>query len=689
MTADTAVLPDDVDAPRPRSFAWLRRLFRFLAKPSRRLTKAEQREIDAEKVARAAARSEFQGLKMEANIYARVLSDKLLGLGVCYERKKADGTGLHRFKVVKFQQAYVKPEAIYLQVDLRPGKAPPGIGVKDLENKDILPDLAIAVGHPVKVFHGAERGFWYIVERAQGIRGIPKHVKFDDVLASRPAQIDGLALPMGAGEDRRVVWRSLKKMQSLLIAGSTGAGKSNALNAMLCTMIKHNDPRRLRLVLVDLKGGVELSPYKHIPHIQEVLGPDENGQPQKIVKRKEDVLPALNWLIREIDRRAALLEAKEVRDIGEYNQHWGPLPHVIVIIDEYADVKTEPKLGAQAEELLINVSNRGRAAGVHVILCTQSPTSEVVSGRVKNAMPAKLVFAMANEHTSQAVIGTRRAHRLTPVGRAIFAWQQSVVELQAPFISTDQVKAMIAQAVAGKWEEAPARAHDVDDAEIYDWALSQEQGGYLVANNIYAAFRGRGMSQQYAEDFCRRAEGQTVMVSSSSYKVMPRSKAHQGRRLLPVEDLPDPMPEPERLGADVGDVEPEPVSVPALEVEAPPADPTGPPTVEEVLAWALDYNGGALQVGAVWEAFKPRGLTNLAARALLAELDGQTFTLGGRDYRVMPSATVPRVGKRPRRLEPLDDVRDDVRPDMTVVLPPSHHGDPAGLSLGNTADVMM
>jgi energy-coupling factor transporter ATP-binding protein EcfA2 len=661
----------------------LRRLFRFLAHPRRGLTRAEQREIDAEKVAKAAARSEAAGLKMEAAIFARVLSDKLLGLGVCYEKKKADGTGWGRFRVVKFQQAYVKAEAIYLQVDLRPGKAPPGIGVKDLNNKDILPDLEIAVGHPVKVYYSAERGFWYIVERAAGIRGIPRHVKFDDVLASRPSQSDGLALAMGAGEDRRVVWRSMKKMQSLLIAGSTGAGKSNVLNAMLCTLIKYNDPRRLRLVLVDLKGGVELSPYKALPHIQEVLGPDEDGKPQKIVKRKEDVLPALGWVIREVDRRAALLEAKEVRDIGDYNQHWGPLPHIIVVIDEYADVKTEPKLGAQAEELLINVSNRGRAAGVHVILCTQSPTSEVVSGRVKNAMPAKLVFAMANEHTSQAVLGNRRAHRLTPVGRAIFAWQQSIVELQAPFISTDQVKAMIAQAIAGKWEEAPARKHDVDDAEIYDWALSQEQGGYLVANNIYAAFRGRGMSQQYAEDFCRLAEGKTVMVSSSSYKVMPRSKAHQGRRLLPVEDLPDP--EPPALIADAGSLEPDPEPVTALEeipaLEAvPPPDPAGPPTVEEVLAWALANNGGGLQVAAVWQAFKPRGLSNLAARALLAGLDGQTVTVEGRAYRVAPTEKVTGAGQLPRRLVPLDGVRPGVIDGVRAEPAPSHQELPDDVS---------
>jgi len=570
----SASLPEN-SAEKPRRFAWLRRALFHALNPKRALTRAEQKEIDAERVHRAAARSEYEGLRAEAQIYARLLSDKLLGLGICYERKRADGVGLGRFRVVTFIQAYVKSEAVYLQVDLRPGKAPPGIGVKDLARRDIVPDLEIAVGHPVRTFYSPERGFWYIVERQAGIRGIPRHVKFDDVLASRPAQIDGLSLPMGVGEDRRVVWRSLAKMQSLLIAGSTGAGKSNALNAMLCTLIKYNSPRRLRLVLVDLKGGAELSPYKELPHVLEVLPPDEKGERQRIVKIKDDVPTALEWLIREGERRLALLEEKTVRDIGSYNQHWGPLAHIVVVVDEYADVKTEPKLGLRAEELLINVSNRFRAVGIHVILCTQSPTSEVVSGRVKNAMPAKLVFAMANEHTSQAVLGTRRAHRLTPVGRAIFAWAQMIVELQAPYISTEQVMRMIEQAVSGKWEEGPARAHDVEDAEIYEWALSQDQGGYLVAGNIYQHFRGRGLSQQYAEDFCRRAEGKTVLVSSSTYRVLPRSHAHKGRRLLPVD-------EPEAEAALVEELAPE---APAAEPEAPlgadtePEAPTAAPDV--------------------------------------------------------------------------------------------------------------
>lgn len=632
MTAETASLAENIDAPRPRRrLAWLRRALVGLFNPRRKLTKAERREIDAEQLERARARSAEAGLQLEAEQYARDLRMKLKDKGVRYEYRKRDGTGLARFKLVEFRRPYViRDEAIYLCVDLRPGKSPPGIGVKELSNPEILPDLEIAVGHPVKHHYSAKSGFWFIIEREAGRRGIPNHVNYDDVLASRPPTIDKLSLPIGMRSDKKFYWQTLKRFYSLLVAGTPGTGKSNMINGMICALLKHNSPRELNLILVDLKGGVEFTFYEGVPHLLPVPV-DDQGTEKAIIERREQVLPALEWLIKEGERRLELLKKQRVKTIGEYNQHWGPLAHIVLVIDEWADVKVEPKLGNRAEELLTNVSNRFRAAGIHVILCTQSPTREVISLRIKNAIPAKLAFSMSNIYASMLVVGNGQAQGLEPVGRAIFDWNQVQFELQTPLINNEQVDRMVAQAIKGEWDDAPARAHDVADIEIYEWALDFNDG-YLESLAIYNKFRGRKLSKEYAEKFCREAEGKSVLANDNVYKVLPRHKQHAGRRLITVEQLE--AEEQARLDGP--------------KVDAPAV------TEQEVVEWALAENKGRLHKQAVWEQFRERGLSNKAAGDLLRDLEGKVVTVAGREYRVLPN--VARRGSEvalPRRLEAL------------------------------------
>ncbi len=636
--------PTENTEPAPRPHGWLRRLLRRLAKPNRRLTRAEQKEINWERLAKASQKGLESRLQMEAEICAQALIGKLKQMGVRYEYKKRDGSGLSRYKLVKFMRPYtVNEEAIYLKVDLRPGHSPTGVGVKDLANPLIIPDLEVAVGHPVKTHYDAERGFIYIIERELGKRGIPNHVKFDDMLAQRPPSADGLAVPLGIGANKKVVWRSFSDMLSMLIGGSPNGGKSNIVNVMLCALIRYNSPRKLRFVLMDFKGGVEFSFYDNLPHLLPVPI-DGAGHRSAIIEKREQVIPALEWLIGEGERRLTMLKEGHIKHIGQYNfaNRAHPLAHIMLVIDEWADVKVEPKIGARAEELLINISNRFRAAGLHVILCTQTPTKEVVSGRIKNALQTKLAFSCSNVHSSMVLVGNYEAHNLSPQGRVVFDHLDGRAVLQTPYINNETVDATVAQAIRGEFDNAEPAAHDVTAQEIYEWSVKSNTG-HLTAAEVFGKYRVRGMTQQYAEDFCRRAEGQTVMVGTTTYAVLPAAGSVP-RRMVSTDQL-----EEEAALAALSKQKAEPL------------------TEQGLVEWALAHNGGKLQAKAVWEAFRERGLPQKAAEALCRKVEGQTFTVAGREYRVMPAAKVAGRGTQPRRLEALNP---DPAPDSALTAQP-------------------
>jgi len=358
--------------------------------------------------------------------------------------------------------------------------------------------------------------------------------------------VDGLSLPFGVGDSKKAVWRSLAQMQSLLVAGTTGGGKSNMLNVLICTLLRYNSKRRLRLLLVDLKGGVEFNYYAEIPHLLPItLPPKKKDDPEReaaIIEDRHDVIPAFEWLVREGEKRLAQLKGDHTKNIGEYNYHHpkDAMAHIVCIVDEWADVKLEPKLGKDAEELLINIASRFRAVGIHLIICTQTPNKDVISIRVKNVLPARLAFACPNIHSSMLVIGNGRAAGLGPRGRAIFDWGHTQMELQAPLINNQTVDEMVASAIRGQWEDIEVAHHDVTEQEIYEWA-TRDNDGKLQTEKVWGKFRHRGFNIEDARAFCRSADGKTVVVNASVYKVIPGS-AGIARYLEEVKELPETAP---------------------------------------------------------------------------------------------------------------------------------------------------
>lgn len=558
----------------------LRGLYRRLM--PRQLTPGEKQELEAEQKARKHLREQRSLLESEARKFCKDITEKLVDLNVCYRFKQNEKDWLTGgIKVIAFRRPFVlSEEAIYLEVDLRPGRSPRGVGVDDLSDEKVLKNLAIACEHPVYVRYESGKGFWYIIERETGKRGIPVHVKYDDMLSARPASADGLSLPIGIGENKKPIYRSLGQMYSMLVAGTIGGGKSNFLSVLLCTLLRYNSPRRLKLVLVDLKGGMEFSFFQGVPHLMQLpakaLKPPKKAKKGKdivvkegkleledetvtedpedpedsrlvpaIIEKREQVPGALKWLIDEGERRMDLMKGK-AKHIGQYNHKFSKkaLPHIVLVIDEWGDVKLEPTVGKTSEERLINIAGRFRAVGIHVILCTQTPNKDVVSIRVKNVMPARLVFNCPDQFASMLLLGDGAAHGLNPAGRSFFVWGGTRVEAQTPFINNAAVDEVVAQAVAGKFNDVETVGHDVTNEEILEWALASNNGD-LDYRAVHNQFRLRGLSQQQAKDICASFEGQEVVIGSATYRVLPGGP-RKARKLIPIAEPDEEVLEEEQ-----------------------------------------------------------------------------------------------------------------------------------------------
>jgi hypothetical protein len=645
-------------APRRRG-AWLRRLLRRLLHPRRRLTRSEQRELDAEKLERARLKGKQFALATEAEIFGAAIPEKLKQLGVCYKYKKSEKDFGDRYKLVALRRPYVlTEEAIYFEVDIRPSGMPHGIGVQHLEDPNVLRNLSQVLGHPVSCKAPGAGGFWYIVEREYGVRGIPGHVDYHQMLLSRSASYSGLYLPVGVGENKRAIWKDLGQMPHMLVAGATLSGKSNALNAFLCTLLRFNSPRRLRLVLVDLKGGMEFARYGGVPHLWTIKHHDGSEEQANIEKRAQ-VIPWFRRILHEGERRMEVLKAAGAKHIGQYNSKHAReprqiLPHIVVVVDEWADILQDKTISADAAELLMNMASRLRAVGVHLIVCTQVPTAEVVSTRLKTNLPARLALAVPNLHASMAILGDGSAMGLEPQGRAILDWGRKPVPLQMPRVTEDVIDAVVAQAKAGKFDEVQLAEHDVTDQEIFDWAVN-ENNGDLDYVGLFHKFRFRRVTKEWALAFCQHVEGEQVVVGATTYEVMAPA-GRQARRLLPVPESDTPGgAADEQTGPELDPLEPPEPATPEPTPATPgSADVGAAVTHQEIWEWAVRHNGGSLAYKKVWDYFKLRGLSQPLAQSMCRTNPPFPIFVDGVEYVIRPAEQRPGQGRLPRRLEPTD-----------------------------------
>ena len=238
-------------------------------------------------------------------------------------------------------------------------------------------------------------------------------------------------LRFGLGKDvtGRAVAANLKTMPHLLIAGTTGSGKSVCINAILCNLLLYNSPRDLRLLLVDPKR-VELTGYNGIPHL---LAP--------VVVEMTKVVNALQWILREMESRYHKFSKVGARNLVGFNQK-NPkdyLPHIVVVIDELADLMmTAP---GETESTITRLAQLARATGIHLILATQRPSTKVITGLIKANFPARIAFNVATGVDSRVILDTNGAERLLGKGDMLFKPPDlaNPFRLQGVFVSDDEI----------------------------------------------------------------------------------------------------------------------------------------------------------------------------------------------------------------------------------------------------------
>ncbi len=259
-------------------------------------------------------------------------------------------------------------------------------------------------------------------------------VRFSEALADKSyARFRGtLPLILGKSIEGRFWVRDLAKMPHLLIAGSTGSGKSVAINALVMSLLFKYLPTELRLLMIDPKM-VELTPYDGIPHL--VRG---------VVTNPADAAGVLLGAVAHMERRYKMMSKVGVRSLEQYNKKMReagepPLPYLVIVIDELADLMiTSPK---EVEQAILRLAQMARATGMHLILATQRPSVDILTSLIKVNIPARIAFAVSSVHDSRTILDTTGAERLTGQGDMLFSQPglAKPVRLQGPYLSDAEI----------------------------------------------------------------------------------------------------------------------------------------------------------------------------------------------------------------------------------------------------------
>jgi DNA segregation ATPase FtsK/SpoIIIE, S-DNA-T family len=257
-------------------------------------------------------------------------------------------------------------------------------------------------------------------------------VRLGDIYAGRPEKTSPLVAWLGKGIDGNSVSVDLAKMPHVLVAGTTGSGKSGCVNAILTSILMHASPNDVRLVLVDPKQ-VELNHYEHVPHL---LTP--------VVTSPRLAANVLANLIGEMESRYGIMGEARCRNLAELNRARAkagepPLPHILCVIDELADLMMVSP--AEVEDSIIRLAQKSRATGIHLVLATQRPSTDIITGTIKVNIPARIAFAVSSQTDSRVILDQGGAEALLGQGDMLFrgAGTSKMARVQGAFVTEEEI----------------------------------------------------------------------------------------------------------------------------------------------------------------------------------------------------------------------------------------------------------
>lgn len=328
--------------------------------------------------------------------------------------------------VARVVDLHVGPTVTLYELDV-----PPGTSVKkvsaladDLQMQLAVESIRIQAPIPGKKAIGIELP--NKVRRTVGLRELIELEEF----WSRPER---LVMALGQDVAGQPVYADLASTPHLLIAGATNSGKSIGIASILCSLLQRNTPDDLRLVLIDPKK-VELSFFEGLPHLM-----------CPVITENREAPGVLRALWREMDRRYDVLQAAGVRNIGSYNERDGSarMPYIVVVIDELADLMMTA--GAEVETAIVALAQKARAVGIHLVVATQRPSVDVVTGLIKANIPSRIAFAVSDLTNSRVILDTPGAEKL--IGRGDMLWLPVNAggkprRVQGAFVSEREVEAI-------------------------------------------------------------------------------------------------------------------------------------------------------------------------------------------------------------------------------------------------------
>ena len=306
-----------------------------------------------------------------------------------------------------------------------------------------------------------------------------------------------LLVALGKSVSGKPIYDNLGKMPHLLIAGTTGSGKSVTVHAILTSLLYRNSPDMLKFIMVDAKR-VELTLYNKIPHL---LTP--------VITEAKKTIMALRWAAKEMDRRYDILEKESVRDITSYHKKIASksskdtedsepvdtMPFIVIVIDELADLmQAYPR---ELEGAIVRLAQMSRAVGIHLILSTQRPSVNVITGLIKANVPTRIALKVGSQIDSRTIIDRAGAEKLVGQGDMLYSSQErpDPIRVQCPYISEDEVKSVVKFFLDAYKDEIPPSEIDFGtanasaDRNATFNSLDSDDGGSVDEDELYEEAR--------------------------------------------------------------------------------------------------------------------------------------------------------------------------------------------------------
>jgi hypothetical protein len=505
--------------------------------------------------------------------YGKLASAKLAQLGMRELILSPDPNKPKKLKLVRWDM--ITRDALFnkivLHMDTDPHHLPHYVVVSKLGRDQIYSDEMLPTLGKYSQWSSDEAGVTLTIFR-HGLEGLPDFVTTNDLWKKCPSNQPPYTLAVGFGDNSSTHFVDPTSYPHLLVSGTTGWGKSMLINNFISFLLhRGRTPKELQFVLFDLKKGMEFSFYKNLPHLYKDEGEDpviETG----IIEDLEGVLPALRRMQEIRDERMDKIKKAGYKNWADYNlgEPMDKMPAIFLVFDEWAKIRlshsgkgtralavsvarlaedtvrsviskheaehlnliqllkdfgkdvlklrSSKHFGLEAEELLAEFTNLSRAAGMFVILATQHPSKEVLTGLIMINFPTRIILK-SSIGGSMAALGTQSAFPIEHKGRAILLDRGIETKVQTPFISDDTIHSIVHKAITGEDVGIPS---GISIETILLHAL-QKCNGILNGSELYANFREQHVRRDWLLNTLRSLEGKEVTLNGSKYLVGAKS----------------------------------------------------------------------------------------------------------------------------------------------------------------------